>query len=536
LTSKLTLNNQNCLSQNDGQYCLNTDSIKCDDYSSSNCGCNSCFIFYFAAPDEFLPYLANGWLNTEELLKSTIESSNNANNEPINQFLLLADIYSEGNNLTKFYSLKENDTTDTQDDTLSMREISLTRNNSDQINSFTIDNKLYAFELDNSNVTAINTSDTTQEKPAVTTGDAEDITDSSAKIKGTVNANNLSTEVWVEYGTESCIYNKNQSYSNTIGGNSLNNVSVDLTGLSSQTKYFYRIAASNTAGTQYTDEMFFSTISSTAKSYAISGLVTLKENNALEGATVTCYKEASLINTVLSNSSGEYKISDLSSGTYSVSAQKEGYTFASNPQSGEVSLGQDNEAGEINFIATAVALDSEAPIINITSPTIETNYSATDNSINLSGTATDNTEVIKILWASTTTGKNGTVSGTTHWTVSGIELSEGSNTITVTTKDAAGNKAEDTITIDYTSATDTYTISGMVMDSDYEGIEEVAISFISGSNTYSTNTNSDGEYEKSGLPAGTYTISASKTGYSFISTTMEIDGDKNVVFTDTAVE
>ena len=42
--------------------------------------------------------------------------------------------------------------------------------------------------------------------------------------------------------------------------------------------------------------------------------------------------------------------------------------------------------------------------------------------------------------------------GTESWTISGIQLTEGQNLITVTATDIAGNTATDTITVTYTGA------------------------------------------------------------------------------------
>ena len=47
-------------------------------------------------------------------------------------------------------------------------------------------------------------------------------------------------------------------------------------------------------------------------------------------------------------------------------------------------------------------------------------------------------------------GGSGTATGTTSWSVSGIALLSGSNVLTVTARDAAGNTSTDTLTVTYT--------------------------------------------------------------------------------------
>ena len=49
-------------------------------------------------------------------------------------------------------------------------------------------------------------------------------------------------------------------------------------------------------------------------------------------------------------------------------------------------------------------------------------------------------------------GGSGTATGTTSWSVSGIVLLSGSNVLTVTARDAAGNTSTDTLTVTYTPA------------------------------------------------------------------------------------
>ncbi len=104
--------------------------------------------------------------------------------------------------------------------------------------------------------------------------------------------------------------------------------------------------------------------------------------------------------------------------------------------------------------ATDIWIDSEtiAPTLQITSPTSSPTYPTAQATINISGTAADNVGVTEVTWVNRGTGATGTASGTASWEVNGISLKSGSNVISVTAKDAAGNKGTATLTVTYTPA------------------------------------------------------------------------------------
>jgi poly(3-hydroxybutyrate) depolymerase len=93
--------------------------------------------------------------------------------------------------------------------------------------------------------------------------------------------------------------------------------------------------------------------------------------------------------------------------------------------------------------------DTTKPGISITSPTSGTTYNTASATIALGGTASDNVGVTQVTW-SNNRGGSGTASGTTSWSVASIALMSGSNVLTVTAKDAAGNTQTDTLTVTYT--------------------------------------------------------------------------------------
>ncbi len=96
--------------------------------------------------------------------------------------------------------------------------------------------------------------------PTVTTSSATNVTSISATLNGTVNANGQSTTAWFNYGITSGTYT-GTSTTQSVSGSSNTSVSSDISGLSSSTTYYYRIAASSSAGISYGSEASFTTSS-----------------------------------------------------------------------------------------------------------------------------------------------------------------------------------------------------------------------------------------------------------------------------------
>jgi hypothetical protein len=90
-------------------------------------------------------------------------------------------------------------------------------------------------------------------KPTVTTGSATGVTSQSATLNKKMNAHGLSTKAWFEYGTTSGTYT-NKTPSKTLQGTTNKPISADITELTTETKYYYRIVAKNSAGTSYGKE------------------------------------------------------------------------------------------------------------------------------------------------------------------------------------------------------------------------------------------------------------------------------------------
>lgn len=93
--------------------------------------------------------------------------------------------------------------------------------------------------------------------------------------------------------------------------------------------------------------------------------------------------------------------------------------------------------------------DTTPPTITISTPTTASTYTTSSSPVTLGGSASDNVGVSQVRWSNAATGASGTASGTTSWSAA-VPLNPGSNAITVTALDAAGNTATDTITVTYT--------------------------------------------------------------------------------------
>ena len=130
-------------------------------------------------------------------------------------------------------------------------------------------------------------------------------------------------------------------------------------------------------------------------------------------------------------------------GTYTV-------TMVANPLAGMALTSHDTAAtatAAFDSVSTT-APETVPPTVGITSPTSGSSYSTNVSTVTLSGTASDNVGVTQVTWANNR-GGSGTASGTTNWSTSAITLQVGSNVITVTARDAAGNTATATLTVSY---------------------------------------------------------------------------------------
>jgi hypothetical protein len=108
----------------------------------------------------------------------------------------------------------------------------------------------------NSNVVSVTTLPPTG-FPVVITNPATNVTNSSAWLNGTVNPHGLSTTVYFQYGRTTSYGNRTPNQTKT--GNTYQNVSANLWGLSAGTTYHFRIVGTNAVGTRYGTDRTFTT-------------------------------------------------------------------------------------------------------------------------------------------------------------------------------------------------------------------------------------------------------------------------------------
>lgn len=105
---------------------------------------------------------------------------------------------------------------------------------------------------------------TSQIPPTVVTTAATGVNATIATLNGTVNANNLSSTVTFNYGLTVAYGTTVPGVPATVNGTTTTNVSANLTGLTSNTTYHYRVSAVNSAGASNGNDMTFTTVCNTA--------------------------------------------------------------------------------------------------------------------------------------------------------------------------------------------------------------------------------------------------------------------------------
>ena len=106
--------------------------------------------------------------------------------------------------------------------------------------------------------------------PSVATGASGSITSSGASVSGTVNPNGSDTKGWFQYGTNSQLSAATSTAMQDLGSGKTNvALNATLGGLSSNTKYYFRAVASNSAGTVNGSISSFTTSGSTTTGSAL---------------------------------------------------------------------------------------------------------------------------------------------------------------------------------------------------------------------------------------------------------------------------
>ena len=85
--------------------------------------------------------------------------------------------------------------------------------------------------------------------PVVTTNPATNVTSSSATLNGSLDPHGLTTTVYFQYGTTTQLRTNHAIQTQT--GNTYRNITANISGLTTDTPYHFRIVGTNSAGTRY---------------------------------------------------------------------------------------------------------------------------------------------------------------------------------------------------------------------------------------------------------------------------------------------
>ncbi len=111
----------------------------------------------------------------------------------------------------------------------------------------------------------------------------------------------------------------------------------------------------------------------------------------------------------------------------------------------------DNSGNSSSVVLSATYVDGTAPVVTFYSPTTAGAFTTPGTSVVIGGTASDNVGVTQVGWTNDR-GGSGTAFGTSGWSASGIVLAAGTNVITVTARDAAGNVGTAVLAVTSTAA------------------------------------------------------------------------------------
>jgi uncharacterized protein (TIGR02145 family) len=137
---------------------------------------------------------------------------------------------------------------------------------------------------------------TTLQPPSATTTAATSVTNTTATLNGSVNANNSSTLVYFEYGATTSYGSTINASQYSVDGNTPTSVSIDIIELTSGITYHFRVVGTSPGGTTYGDDMTFialqpttATATTTAATSVtnITGILNGSVNANNSSATVT---------------------------------------------------------------------------------------------------------------------------------------------------------------------------------------------------------------------------------------------------------
>ena len=230
-----------------------------------------------------------------------------------------------------------------------------------------------------------------------------------------------------------------------------------------------------------------------AATYSISGAIT----PAASGSGATVSLTGSTTATVTADASGNYTFSGLANGSYTVTPSKAGFTFT--PANRAVTISNANVTA--NFTAQAVTY--------VITGSITPAASGSGATVVLSGAGT----------GTTTADTNG------NFTFNG--LANGSYTVTPSKNGFTFTPVNQAVTINGANGTatfaaqaaPTFAISGTITPA---ASGAGAIVVLSGAASGSTSADASGNYTFTGLSNGSYTVTPSKSGFSFTPTSQTV--------------
>jgi hypothetical protein len=252
------------------------------------------------------------------------------------------------------------------------------------------------------------------------------------------------------------------------------------------------------------------TFNTSVAAYTISGTVT-SEGVGLSGVTINLTGAATKSTTT--ESGGNYSLSGLSKGAYTITPGKTGYTFT--PQSLSVNVNGADVTGQ-NFTATSSGLPGKAILVS-PSGAISTNtptytWNAVSNSTYYNLYVHDSTGYK--IWQWYSAAEAGCEAGTGTCSLRpDVALATGSGYWNVQTWNANGNGPWSDAMEFTVALPNIFSISGTVTSGGF-ALPGVTVN-LTGAATSTATTDSSGNYSFSGLANGAYTITPGKTGYTF---------------------